>query len=315
MASSTNWTCNGIPQNGKTYNGLGGEHQSHENYSVDCDICGLPQESSIPKSKSSISPKILLPIALAAIFLIGGGGATYYAVVKNSCEPGLEKIEGQCIDPFLEPYQEAVQQGEKAIAIAASYQTIEDLEQAQTTLTDVFTQISQIPSEALIYSEVEPKLEEYKNKREEITTQIQKEQIAREKLQEIETIAQTAKEQTKAATTNTQLTAAQQKWQEALDKLKKIDETTLIGNQIDRYRSNCDQQIQEISQRIASIASQSRPQPQPQTSYIPPTPKPQAITPSFQPSPQPKIQSPAPQPKTIPPDPCAVEPKPTNCRF
>jgi DNA repair exonuclease SbcCD ATPase subunit len=315
MASSTNWNCNGIPQNGKTYNELGGEHPAHENYSVDCDICGLPQESSIPNSKSPISLKTLLPIALAGIVLIVGGGTTYYALVKNRCEPGLEKIEGQCIDPFLQPYEEAVQQGSEAIAIAENYQTLDDLEKAQTILTDVFTQISQIPSETLIYSEVEPKLEEYKNKREEINFQIQKERAAQTQLQEIESIAQTAREQTKAATTNTQLTAAQQKWQEALNKLKEIDATTLVGNQIQQYKSDCDLQIKEISQRIASIASQNRPQPQPQTTYRTPIPKPQVITPSYQPSPQPKAKSPAPQQTTIPSDPCAVEPKPTNCRF
>jgi hypothetical protein len=323
MASSTKWTCNGIPQNGKEYNGLGGKHESRDNYALDCEICGLPQESSIPQSKSSFTaPKALITLVLTGIVILIGSGTTYYAVIKNRCEPGLEKIDGQCIDPFLQPYQEATQKGDEAIAIANNYKSIENLEKAQTILTDVFTQISQIPSEALIYPEVKAKSEEYKAKREEINSKIQKEKIAQAKLQEIETIAQTAKDQTKTATTNPQLTAIQQKWQEALNKLQEIDSNTLVGNQIKQYQSDCEKQIQEIDRRIASIASQSQPRPQVSTYYPTRTPITNTFTPatSIRKSPAPAtvkstVKSTTPQPEAIPLDICAVEPKPTNCRF
>jgi hypothetical protein len=322
MASSQKWTCNGIPQNGEEYNGLGGKHEPRENYTLDCEICGLPQESSIIANKSSFAaPKALIPLILAGIVILVGGGTTYYVVSKNRCEPGLEKIDGQCIDPFLQPYQEATQKGDEAIAIANNYKSIEDLEKAQTILTDVFTQISQIPSEALIYPEVAAKSEEYKAKREEINSKIQKEKIAQAKLQEIETLAQTAKEQTKTATTNSQLTGIQQKWQEALNKLKEIDSNTLVGNQIKQYQSDCEQQIQEIDRRIASIAIQNQPRPQVRT-YPTRTSSTNTFTPatSVTKSPAPAtvkstVKSTTPQPAAIPQDICAVEPKPTNCRF
>jgi hypothetical protein len=311
MASSKKWTCNGIPQNGKEYPGLGGEHAPRENYALDCEICGLPQESSISQAKSSFTaPKALIPLVLAGIVLLIGGGTTYFVVIKNRCEPGLEKIDGQCLDPFLQPYQEATQKGDEAIAIANNYKSIEDLEKAQTILTDVFTQISQIPSEALIYPEVATKSEEYKAKREEINSKIQKEKIAEAKLQEIKTLAQTAKDQTKAATTNSQLTAIQQKWQEALKKLKEIDSNTLVGNQIKQYQSDCEKQIQEIDQRIASIANQNNARPQVSTSSATQTPITNTVTPATS-----IKKSPAPQQKATPLDICAVEPKPTSCRF
>ena len=47
MASSEKWICDGIPKNGKEYPDFGEAHEAYENYSTNCDICGLPREAHI----------------------------------------------------------------------------------------------------------------------------------------------------------------------------------------------------------------------------------------------------------------------------
>ncbi len=230
MTSSKSWICDGIPKDGKEYPGLGGAHDSYVNYAPDCDECGLPRESSIPNSKSF--PIATLIIAAVAFIIAMAGGGAFYAIKMKGCETGLEKIDGQCIDPFLQTYQEAAQQGDGAITIANSYQTLEDLEQAQLTLANAVTKLVQIPSEALVYRQVETKLEEYDQKRVEINNNITKEKAAQEKLKEVTTLAAVAKEETDLAKTTPQLTAAKQQWKEAKNKLEEIDNTSLIANQV-----------------------------------------------------------------------------------
>lgn len=312
MTSSNSWICDGTPKNGEEYPGLGEAHQPHENYSLDCEICGLPKESWQPGAKKGSGKlfKMAIPIAVAGIVaVVVGGGAAYYTFVMNRCDLGLEKIDGQCIDPFLQPYQEARQQGYEAISIAKNYQTMEDLKKAQTVLVDATNKLNQIPTEASIYPEVETTIEQYQQKETEINSDLTKEETALEKLAEVETIAKTAEEQTEKADNTALLNAAKQKWQEARNKLQEIDTNTLVANGIQQYQSNYDKQITSIDERIASIAKQNRPRLSTNTNYRPPTAQRNLSTR------QNKVTQPQPQPQAVPADPCAVVPKPDYCRF
>lgn len=312
MSSSESWSCDGIPKNGREYSGLGGEHPPHENYSLDCEICGLPKESqSIGASK-----KVPLPIkTIATVAIVGvvaiAGGVTAYNFIAKGCETGLEKIDGECIDPFLEPYQKAVRQSDEAISLASDYQTLEDLKIANTTLSEAITELSQIPSEALVYPEVETKLQEYEQKSTEINSHIERETAARTTIEEVETIAQTAREQTEDAQSSSQLTAAKEKWLEAKNKLSEIESDTLVTPVAQQYQSDYDQQIADLDERIATVAQQNTPRPS-----VNRTPQPKATTPS--PVRQPtrtKVNPPVRTQPIVPSDPCAVDNPPANCRF
>ena len=313
MTSSESWNCDGIPKNGREYSGLGGEHPAHENYSLDCEICGLPRESQSSKGKS---PEVPIPIkTIATVIILGvvaiAGGVTAYNLIAKSCEAGLEKVDGECIDPFLEPYQKATQQGNEAISLASNYQTVEDLKIADTTLSEAISELSQIPSEALVYPEVETRLEEYQQKRTEITSNIERETAAQAKLEEVATIAQTAKEQTEVAQSTTQLTAAKEKWLEAKNKLNKIDSDTLVTSVAQQYQSDYDQQIVDLDKRIATVAQQNPPRPS-----VNRTTQPKATTPPVRQPTRTKVNpSVRTLPQVIPSDPCAGDNPPQNCRF
>ena len=307
MTSSEKWICEGTPKNGKNYSPHGWEHDPHENYSADCEICGLPRESQEPKISGGFPlPKAILIAALAISTLAGGGAA--YTFIAN-CETGLEKIDGQCIDPFLQPYKEAIEQGDKAISIAANYQSIEDLEKARSIITNSLSQLSQIPSEALVYPEVEIKLGEYKAEKAEIDSNSEKEKAALANLKEAETIAQKAKLETDGDRSTSQLTAAKQKWENAKNKLKEIDSSALIVSQAEKYRSDYDQQIKNIDGRIAAMARKNRPAPV-RTTYKPPVRNSRVAKPKSYSRPKPKTYP----KKSIPSDSCAVNKSP-NCLF
>ena len=318
MTSSNNWICDGVPKDGKDYSGLGGAHSHHENYSLDCEICGLPKESSNPSSNKDSTKllKIVAPVAAAILVTVLGGGAVYYNLVINRCQPGLEKIDGQCIDPFWQTYQEAIQQGNQAIALLNQYQNLEELEQAQTIIANAINQLIQIPTEARIYSEVKTRLEEYKQKEAEINSHLARENLAQQKLAAISSIVDIAQEQTTTAKNISQLKTAKQKWSEAKNKLEEIDTNTLIINLIEQYRFDYDRQIKNIDERISSIAKRNH-HTSNKKAYVPPVhtrktaPKPK-IRKTVS---QPKNRIIPKQPKAINSDPCAIIPQPLNCRF
>lgn len=313
MTSSKSWICNGIAKDRKEYSGLGGAHEPHENYSPDCEICGLPRESQESPAISLIdylSTRALMIVVIAGILAMVGGVAAYTFIAKG-CEPGLEKIDDQCIDPFLQPYQEAKLQGDEAINLASNYQTIEDLERAELTLSNAITQLSQIPSEALIYQEVKTELEGYKTKKEEINSNWKKEKAAKDKLEEIKNIVQVAKSKTDAAKTTSQLAAAKQKWEDAKNKLKEISSTRLITSFVEKYRSDCNQHIKSIDERIALIARQNS-SPRPSNTYKTPVKNYRGIKRRSSP---PRSKTKIHPKKSTPSDPCADSNQSSNCLF
>ena len=316
MASSKTWICDGIPKDGKEYPDLGGPHDPRENFAPDCEECGLPRESSIPNTPPI--PIATVIIAVVALMVAIAGGAAVYRFVAKECEPRLEKIDGQCIDPFLQPFQEATQEGDGAVYLAHNYQTLEDLKKADSTITSAITKLIQIPSEALVYPQAKIKLGEYDQKRAEIRSNITKEETAQEQLKEVETLAQEAKQETDLAKTTSQLEAVKQKLQEANNKLQEIDNTSLIASQIGQHKSDYEQQIKAIDERIASIARQNTASPRSQKTYTPPKvvdpPRTKTYIPPRTVAPPNKRPIPR-KVNPIPYDPCAVKNPPPNCLF
>ena len=141
------WTCDGIPQDGKEYPDLGGAHEPYENYSHDCDICGLPEESHKPR-KPEINIKYILGAVAVGIVLLAGGSAAYFSGLVGS-------------DRHLNTYEEAVATGDEALSIIRTHTNSSELVQAQEYLSEAITKLSKIPQKAAIYPKAEAKMSNY----------------------------------------------------------------------------------------------------------------------------------------------------------
>lgn len=304
MTDSESWTCDGIPKNGQQYPDFE-PHQPHPpelNYSADCAICGLPKEA-MAKPPRNLTP-ILIAVAIGGIIVAGGGVA--YLALAGRCDAGLQKIDGQCVDPYLQSYQAAKQQGDAAIQLANNYQTIEDLKKAQLSLSAVFNQLNQIPEDATVYAEVKNQLQTYQPEPAKIDANLKKEQQAQSALSAAQAIAVRAVQATNTAQSSTQLNSAKQKWQEAKSQLAAIASDTLLAEQIAQLETEYSQRITELDSRIAALNRQNMPR----------MATPARVLPRPKPRPQAKPHPPAtPKPAIHQADPCAVPNPPANCLF
>ena len=256
MTSPEKWICDGISKNPK-YTGSD-PHEPHENYAPDCELCGLPRESSI-KPPTSLPIKPIL-IAIAGLLVIGGSGAAYTLMAKG-CEAGLEEVAGQCVDPFLQPYQQATQQGDEAILLAKDYKSIIDLEKAHLSLGDAIKQLDLIPTEASIYVKVGTKITEYKKEKADIGSNLGSEKIAAAKLQSSTKTAEEAKSKTSGNRTVAELKSAKEKWIKAQSTLQEIDFSNLVMAQAKQNIDDYDREIKGIDSRIAAMIRRSAPKP------------------------------------------------------
>ena len=148
------WTCDGIPKDGKEYPDLGGAHEPAENYSLDCDICGLPKEAVIPggvpgkNGNPPINLKYILGAVAVGILLVAGGSAAYFSGFLGG-------------DRHLDTYEEAVASGDEALSIIRTHSNSSELVQAQEYLSEAITQLSKIPQKAAIYPQAEAKMSDY----------------------------------------------------------------------------------------------------------------------------------------------------------
>ena len=252
MTSSDSWICDGIPKDGKEYPGLGGAHEPCKNFSTDCEICGLPKESSTPKSP----PFPIKTVIIAAIALIAtiAGGNLLYTIVFNSCEPGLEKIDGQCVDPFLQLYQEATQEGDRAITIANSYQTLEDLQSSSESLKDAIAQLNTIPENAPVYGKDQNNVADYQNQLKAINTNLNREQEAQQLLSEAEDIVNNTNTSNLSSITDIQqLEQAQTRLKEAVETLQLISNNSLVADKKEERLTEYQTKIENIDDRISNL--------------------------------------------------------------
>ena len=156
------WICDGVPKDGKVYP-HSEAHEPHTNYSTDCDLCGLPRESMSATTKI-IGSKLPIKAILGGVGLLAALGAIAFvgrSFVSDGCPQGMAKVEGECIDPYLEVHEAAVTEGNSARAIINRYRSVEDLEQAQQHLNSAIEDLATIPESALVYSQARDRLNEY----------------------------------------------------------------------------------------------------------------------------------------------------------
>ena len=147
------WTCDGIPKDGKEYPGLGEAHEPYENYSLDCEICGLPKESqehskTILINNSTKNIKYILGAVAVGIILLAGGSAAYFSGLFTG-------------DRHLKTYEEGIASGEEALSIVETHENPEELAQAKEYLSEAITKLSKIPQKASIYPKIAAKMNDY----------------------------------------------------------------------------------------------------------------------------------------------------------
>ena len=256
------------------------------------------------QASSSIPVKAIVGGVAAVIFLIVGETMVYNLLVKKSCSPGMQKIDNQCVDPYLKTYEKSVSQGEEILKGVDNYQNLEDLKIAQKKLAHVVNQLSFIPLDALVYSDAKAKLDKFDLEQARIYQLIKIETEVQTQMKVINILATEAKTATEGATERTQLESAKEKWQQAIAKLAEIEsQIPIIPPQIELHKQDYQQQITDIDARITSLVK------------TPPSPSRKIVTTPVQAKPRPVNRSTSNPTPIFPVDPCAVEPQPDNCIF
>lgn len=265
MTNSQSWTCDGIPKDGQEYPDSLGEHEPHENFGPDCEICGLPKEALQQQgSKGKGLPKKTLltgATALIAVVAVGAGGF-YLWNTAQGCGPKEKKVNGTCVavepkpNPNHKKYEQAVQTIETALPKTKKYESLKTLKTAHKNIQKGLIQLNKIPKDADIYSKAQTKLKNYQPKVTEVEQKIQKEQKATKKLASAKKIAMQAKEKTPSSTSQdlSQLKEAKQAWNKALNTLEEAPENTLVNSQIQAKVNNYQAQVDQVTNRIQNIA-------------------------------------------------------------
>ena len=144
----SSWTCDGRPKNPQ-YAGAGSVHSAHENNTPDCEICGLPKEAMTDKVTNNSVPFNLKIAGAIALLAITVGGIFIISLLKG--------------DRHLKTYQQAIANGDRALAIVSNHSSHTELEQAQNHLSLAITQLNQIPVDAPVYTDANQKIHNYDN--------------------------------------------------------------------------------------------------------------------------------------------------------
>ena len=259
------------------------------------------------KTEVPFFTKIIVYIAIAGVTALGSGVAVF-AVFNRICDKGLERVEGECIDPYLQTYENAVQIGKQGINLGNNYQDTADLETAKLDLENAIAQLQGIPQDALVFQRITPTLEAYQNSKKAIEKNLTEETAATTQLDAAIQIAESARFATDSAKTKSELSIAKQQWENAISMLRKVPVTKLSKSTTQQYQSEYQTQIADINQRITALT----PKPQPKTpTYKPPR---KVYTP---PRKDTTTKPPKTQPKTTTPsvDICASDNPPQRCLF
>ena len=114
---NSSWTCDGVPKDGKDYPDCSGEHEPYENYGPDCVVCGLPREA-MQEKRGGASPSWLKPTivaAIAALFIVGGGFATYQLVSSRRGDDGTDSEAELVSQTVSTSSRSKISQGEKIL--------------------------------------------------------------------------------------------------------------------------------------------------------------------------------------------------------
>lgn len=242
----SSWQCDGIPKNGKTYDGLGGEHNPVENYGPDCEDCGLPKEAMLAgkgKQKNSgggsggKTPVAAIAVSAVALILAGGGG---YWWTQIRCPAGFERIATECLDPYQDTYQAALTQAQSAIDSALAAQDVTELEAAQAALTEAIATLDTIPETAAIFPEASLQASTLRDERGYLEALIQSDPATQE-----------ARTQIAEAQDRSTLQAAATQLSQVLEGLKSIPQTAGVFPKVEEHINALNPEVQAVQDRLA----------------------------------------------------------------
>lgn len=175
------------------------------------------------------------------------------ALAKYKPDLQLVKTRVEKEQETLDKLEKAKKNAKKAIEGEDSARTVKDLERASARFNQIITELGTIGGSTLAYPDARELLSSYRERQQAIKTRIPIEQQAQQALEEIEAIAREAKRLTKRARNLVELDVANEKWQEAIAKLKTIPSDSLVGDRVRAKMQDYQSEVKKIAAKIADI--------------------------------------------------------------
>lgn len=168
----------------------------------------------------------------------------------------LQEIDDRIL---LQESQEIAQEAERT---AENYQNIQQLEESLSGYQQAIDKLDRVSTNSPIEGEVKDTRERYQTELAKINQNLEREQKAKNLLQEAETAASSAQQTTKNARTIAEYERANTQWKEAIEKIKTIPEDSLVHSRSQSLAETYRQEQRKVQNTIADRkAQQQEPEP------------------------------------------------------
>ncbi len=243
MSENLNWQCDGIPKNGKTYEGLGGKHELIENFSDTCSFCALPREATLESSP----PPPPWWILIFGVAIISGG-----AIALNSCL--IERFFIKCPTDqensvYTSRYNDISKQAQKSRDKFLQSSDLKSMQAERENLSDVITDlgtIKKLKSEKccpiLIYPTVAKQFPMLKDNLSDMDVFISTEKLA----VDADKIAQSAK-------TIADIEKAKNGFKNAIISINKVSGSSFFAKKIDVKQAEYQKQLKILDEKSKAL--------------------------------------------------------------
>lgn len=170
----------------------------------------------------------------------------------------LCKIFANCYrdKQFQEIYLESKKIAIQALNEIDVTQNIESLEENRNRLEEAIDRIKTIPSDAKIYSEVQPIITQYEDNLAQIDRRLQKEKQAQQQLEEIEKLSAELIHQNQTAITTEEYQQIKTKWERIQQSLSQIPGDTFIADRVKERKKEYYEIVKEVEEKIDRLVAE-----------------------------------------------------------
>jgi serine/threonine-protein kinase len=164
----------------------------------------------------------------------------------------LQEIDDRIL---LQESQEIAQEAERT---AENYQNIQQLEESLSGYQQAIDKLDRVSTNSPIEGEVKDTRERYQTELAKIDQNLEREQKAKNLLQEAEKAASSAQQTTKNARTIAEYERANTQWKEAIEKIKTIPEDSLVHSRSQSLAQTYRQEQRKVQNTIADRKAQQQ---------------------------------------------------------
>jgi serine/threonine protein kinase len=147
-------------------------------------------------------------------------------------------------------YQQHLEQGKTAIAIADKAKSVEELQNARDRLNTSLTNLKTIPNDVKVAPQAQQTLQNYQSQFKRIDTEVSQEQQAEQQLKQVETSLKQATQATATAKTIKEQQQAKALWNKAQQQLKAIPKDVLIASQVQAKINDSTAKAKDLQTKI-----------------------------------------------------------------